>query len=378
MSVPKLRFPEFVGKWGLAKLADLCALKAGKFIEADQISSDQRDGMYPCYGGNGLRGFVTKYNTIGRYPLVGRQGALCGNIKLAAGKYYATEHALIAEPQSGVNVDWLFYQLVRLNLNRFATGVAQPGLSVEVLNGIAAKRPNESEEQQKIAAFLGAVDAKLAALAARQAALVRFKAGLMQKLFSQQLRFTRDDGGAFPDWQEKELRAVSIINPKSPKLPERFRYIDLESVNAGTLGAVSEIDATEAPSRAQRVLQRGDILFQMVRPYQRNNLHFDLIGVYVGSTGYAQIRAKQNRHYLFQVLHTDEFVNRVLERCTGTGYPAINSNDLGKVTVPFPHPDEQQKIANALSTMDTKIQAVADQVAKLQTFKKGLLQQMFV
>jgi len=233
-------------------------------------------------------------------------------------------------------------------------------------------------EQQKIAAFLGAVDAKLAALAARQAALVRFKAGLMQKLFSQQLRFTRDDGGAFPDWQEKELRAVSIINPKSPKLPERFRYIDLESVNAGTLGAVSEIDATEAPSRAQRVLQRGDILFQMVRPYQRNDLHFELIGVYVGSTGYAQIRAKQNRHYLFQVLHTDEFVNRVLERCTGTGYPAINSNDLGKVTVPFPHPDEQQKIANALSTMDTKIQAVADQVAKLQTFKKGLLQQMFV
>ena len=233
-------------------------------------------------------------------------------------------------------------------------------------------------EQRKIAAFLGAVDAKLAALAAKQAALERFKTGLMQKLFRQQLRFRRDDGRDFPDWQEKELHAVSIINPKSPKLPERFRYIDLESVNAGTLGAVSEIDATEAPSRAQRVLQRGEILFQMVRPYQRNNLYFDLDGVYVGSTGYAQIRAKQNGRYLFHALHTDEFVNRVLVRCTGTGYPAINSNDLGKVTVPFPHPDEQQKVAAALSAMDAKIQAVADQETTLQTFKKGLLQQMFV
>lgn len=233
-------------------------------------------------------------------------------------------------------------------------------------------------EQQKIAAFLGAVDARLAALADKQAALGRFKAGLMQKLFSQQIRFKRDDGGAFPEWEERELRAISIINPKSPKLPERFRYIDLESVNAGTLGTVSEIDATEAPSRAQRVLQRDDILFQMVRPYQRNNFYFNLVGVYVGSTGYAQIKAKQNPHYLFHVLHTDEFVNRVLERCTGTGYPAINSNDLGKITVPLPHPDEQQKIADALSAMDAKIQAVADQVAKLQTFKKGLLQQMFV
>jgi len=233
-------------------------------------------------------------------------------------------------------------------------------------------------EQKKIAAFLGAVDAKLAALAAKQAALGRFKAGLMQKLFTQQLRFTRDEGRGFPDWEEKELRAVSTINPKSPNLPKRFRYIDLESVNAGTLGAVREIDATEAPSRAQRVLQRGDILYQTVRPYQRNNFYFDLDGIYVGSTGYAQIRAKQNRHYLFHALHTEEFVNRVIERCTGTGYPAINSSDLGGITLPIPHPVEQQKIATALCAMDAKIQAVADQVAKLQTFKKGLLQQMFV
>jgi type I restriction enzyme S subunit len=67
-----------------------------------------------------------------------------------------------------------------------------------------------------------------------------------------------------------------------------------------------------------------------------------------------------------------------LELCTGTGYPAINSNDLGKATIPLPHPDEQQKIADALSAMDAKIQAVADQVSKLAAFKKGLLQQMFV
>ena len=404
MSVPKLRFPGFTGEWEEKPLSfAIASLDAGVSVNSGEgLASDGESGVLKtsCVTlgvfdptENKIVDQVSELKRLKEQVKAGtiiisrmNTPALVGAnayVSKNSPNLFLPDRLWAAKIKQTASSRWIALLLghsgTRRALSDRATGTSgsMKNLTKSDVLTLPIFLPI-LHEQQKIAAFLGAVDAKLAALASRQVALGRFKAGLMQKLFSQQLRFTRDDGQAFPDWQEIELRAVSIINPKSPKLPNRFRYIDLESVNAGTLGAVGEIDATEAPSRAQRVLQRGDILYQMVRPYQRNNLYFDLDGVYVGSTGYAQIRARQNRQYLFHVLHTDEFVNRVLERCTGTGYPAINSNDLGKVTVPFPHPDEQQKIANALSAMDAKIQAVTDQATKLQTFKKGLLQQMFV
>jgi type I restriction enzyme S subunit len=395
MSIPKLRFPDFAGKWEEKPLGDVATFSKGKGISKADISPK---GTTPCIRyGELYTHYGTRIDEVlsatdvpvselklsqGGEVIVPASGEDAKDIATAAvvlqrGVALGGDLNIIRSACDGFFLASYIAGKKRLTLAAMAQGNSVVHLYPAQLGSLILSFPT-LPEQKKIAAFLGAVDAKLAALTAKRAALGRFKAGLMQKLFSQQLRFTRDDGQAFPDWQKKELRAVSTINPKSPNLPKRFRYIDLESVSAGTLGAVREIDATEAPSRAQRVLQHGDIIYQMVRPYQRNNLYFDLDGVYVGSTGYAQIRAKQNRHYLFQVLHTDEFVNRVLELCTGTGYPAINSNDLGKATIPLPHPDEQQKIADALSAMDAKIQAVADQVSKLAAFKKGLLQQMFV
>lgn len=233
-------------------------------------------------------------------------------------------------------------------------------------------------EQKKIAAFLGAVDEKLAALRQRRDLLTRYKRGLMQKLFSQTLRFTRDDGTPFPDWEKKRLGDVCSINPEGVSLPSKFFYIDLESVKKGRLFNYAEVTRESAPSRAQRLLQAGDILFQTVRPYQKNNLLFNLQGDFVASTGYAQIRSRNHSKYLYQYLHNEAFVNEVLRRCTGTSYPAINSNDLDTIIISFPHPDEQKKIASALQAMDAKIDAVAAEIEQIETFKKALLQQMFV
>ena len=180
-------------------------------------------------------------------------------------------------------------------------------------------------------------------------------------------------------WEVKRLGDVCEVNPASPDLPDDFIYIDLESVESGRLLRKNRVKRDNAPIRAQRLLKQGDILYQTVRPYQRNNLLFTIDDgeEYVASTGYAQLRAYESGRFLFQLLHTDAFVYQVLARCTGTNYPAINSSDLEIISVPFPSLCEQQKIADCLSSLDELIELQAKKLEALQAHKKGLMQQLF-
>ncbi|MDT0635599.1 restriction endonuclease subunit S [Spectribacter hydrogenooxidans] len=183
-----------------------------------------------------------------------------------------------------------------------------------------------------------------------------------------------------PGWNESALTGICDVNPSHDGLPESFYYIDLESVEAGTLRNPKRIERANAPSRAQRYLRDGDILYQTVRPYQRNNLLFDFGAEddYVASTGYAQLRAGESIGFLYQLIHTDSFVERVLAKCTGSNYPAIKSSDLESVSICIP-PDaaEQRKIADCLGSLDDWIAAEGRKLEALRDHKKGLMQQLF-
>ena len=136
--------------WAWSRLGEIFTLQAGKNITAKAIYAKQdTDHCYPCYGGNGLRGYVGSYNREGRFPLIGRQGALCGNINEANGRFYATEHAVIVNTYCDTNIDWAINVLVYLNLNQYATSTAQPGLSVGTINEVVIPIP-PLEEQQRI------------------------------------------------------------------------------------------------------------------------------------------------------------------------------------------------------------------------------------
>jgi type I restriction enzyme S subunit len=184
-TVPRLRFPEFrnAGEWEPKTLIDACKMQAGKFVAASEIKEHRTNGLFPCFGGNGLRGFTETYTHNGTYPLIGRQGALCGNINLSTGRFHATEHAVVAKPNTGVLVGWLYYELVLLNLNRFATGQAQPGLSVDVLEEVPVAIPKNENEQQRIADCLSSLDDLITTQAQKLETLMTHKIGLMQQLF---------------------------------------------------------------------------------------------------------------------------------------------------------------------------------------------------
>jgi len=162
------------------RLDEICELKAGQFVEADNIYQEYSEGLYSCYGGNGLRGYTETFTNEGQFSLVGRQGALCGNVHLVSGKFHATEHALVAYPKKDVNTIWLHYQLVFMNLNQYATGTAQPGLSVINLNPIEISAPT-LKEQEKIVAEIKKIEKKISDLEIKTAFILKQKSLILKK-----------------------------------------------------------------------------------------------------------------------------------------------------------------------------------------------------
>ena len=142
---------EIPATWEWCRIKQLFSMQAGKNIKAFELSDiPTASHTYPCYGGNGLRGYVNHYNTEGNFILVGRQGALCGNVKEVKGKFYATEHAVVTNGYGLTNLQWAYYFLWALDLNQYATATAQPGLAVSNIIEVLIPLP-PFEEQIRIA-----------------------------------------------------------------------------------------------------------------------------------------------------------------------------------------------------------------------------------
>lgn len=134
---------EIPEEWEVVKLKYLVTMKSGNFISADLI---EQIGEYPVFGGNGIRGYHSEFTHDGFFPLIGRQGALCGNINYAKGKFWATEHAVVVEAKKEIDLYWLGELLRIMNLNQYSIASAQPGLSVERIINLHVPLPKESNQ----------------------------------------------------------------------------------------------------------------------------------------------------------------------------------------------------------------------------------------
>ncbi len=179
-------------------------------------------------------------------------------------------------------------------------------------------------------------------------------------------------------WEQRKLGELALFNPKD-ELPQTFEYVDLESV-VGTemLSHRAEVKSS-APSRAQRLAHTGDLFYQTVRPYQKNNYLFEKPdNNYVFSTGYAQMRPYVDGYFLLSLVQSERFVKVVLDNCTGTSYPAINANDLAEIEVAAPSDEsEAQKIGTIFRSIDNLITLHQRKFEKLTNVKKSMLEKMF-
>lgn len=147
-------------KWEKVIMSDVCDLKAGKAISASELNDSN---AYPCYGGNGIRGYISKYSHEGNFAIIGRQGALCGCVNWATKKFYATEHAVVVTPKNGNDSRFLYLLFTRANLNQYKSSGAQPGLAVNKLNELYFTIPS-SKKQKQIVKILDFFETSIATL----------------------------------------------------------------------------------------------------------------------------------------------------------------------------------------------------------------------
>lgn len=167
-------------EWEVQKLEKLCStFKSGSSITQKSIFEA---GDYPVYGGNGLRGYTDTYTHDGEYALIGRQGALCGNLKYVKGKTYISEHAIAVQANSENSTQWLYYRLKEMNLNKLSESSAQPGLSAKKLKAILINTPC-LEEQIRIAKFFARFDEKIKLCTNKLFMLQQLKRSLLQQMF---------------------------------------------------------------------------------------------------------------------------------------------------------------------------------------------------
>ena len=403
--VPHLRFPEFrdAGEWEEKALKAVCSMQAGKFVAASDIFVCYNDNLYPCYGGNGLRGYTATYTHSGKFPLIGRQGALCGNIKMGNGQFHATEHAVVVSPISDIQVNFLFYLLNLLNLNRFATGQAQPGLSVDVIGNISAPIPEERSEQQLIADCLFSLDESIAAEAKKLDALKAHKKGLLKQLFPAEgetlpaLRFPEfQDAG---EWERVQLgsqtaKVGSGVTPRGGDknyLKKGRPFIRSQNVGWGELilDDVAFISEDIHGTFSSTEIKNSDVLL-------------NITGASIGRCAFADERivgGNVNQHvciirtksktmnciFLMQYILSEYGQNQIDSFQAGGNRQGLNFVQIKSFSIPIPPRvtvkphgcPEQQRIADCLSSLDELISAQTQKIELLKSHKKGLMQQLF-
>jgi len=326
MNIPKLRFPEFSGEWKKEKLSDIVTLmqsglsrkleekdiglpvlRSNNLIDNRLDLSDIRYWYDVDDKGANLANYFLKkgdllVNFINSINQIGKTALYKGEIKRNT---IFTTNIMRLNFNSNTNVLFIYYCFQTKKYFDYIQSITKPAVNQASFTTVDFKRfeldlPPLSE-QEKIASFLTKVDEKIGFIEKSWEQWEMYKKGVMQNIFNLKLKFKDENGKHYPKWRNKKLKDVSSINPKSQNFPDKFIYIDLESVESGVLKKMQIMTKDEAPNRAQRVLSYGDILFQTVRPYQKNNLFFNINGNenYVASTGYAQISANENSKFLY-------------------------------------------------------------------------------
>ncbi len=372
-NIPSLRFPEFDGEWNSNDLGNIFKISAGGDIGIENVSQVKNDKYkYPIYANaekrKGLYGYSNIYKIEENVITVAGRGVNIGIAHARDHKFYPIVRLLVLRPKNQENIYFFEYQINRLDLYKESTGV--PQLTAPQVSGYIVKFPM-IQEQTKIASFLTLIDDKLQALKQKKTLLEQYKKGVMQKIFSKEMRFKDDNGNDYPDWEEKKLGDVCEVRKgkqlNKEELTESGKY---PCINGG-INISGYTDKFNTLENTITISEGGNSC---------GYINFFEVKFWSGGHNYSiEINnpKEANNDFLFQLLKFNEI--EIMKLRVGSGLPNIQKKDLIQFLLLFPASvDEQTKIANFLSAIDDKINHYQLQTEKMEVWKKGLLQQMFV
>lgn len=341
---PRCFLGSFDFSWEQRKLGDIASdMVAGGDIDKDLILAE---GQYPVIAnaltGDGIVGYYDKEYRVNAPAVTVTGRGDVGHAKARLVNF--TPVVRLLSVKSEHDVFFLENAINTLKIVIESTGV--PQLTVPQLAKYEVAFPRQLDEEEHIGAFFKQLDHLITLHQRKCVFLFSFFRACISMNFT---------ASTF-SWEQRKLGELALFNPKD-ELPQTFEYVDLESV-VGTemLSHRTEVKSS-APSRAQRLAHTGDLFYQTVRPYQKNNYLFEKPdNNYVFSTGYAQMRPYVDGYFLLSLVQSEHFVKVVLDNCTGTSYPAINANDLAEIEVAAPSDEsEAQKIGTIFRSIDNLI-----------------------
>ena len=363
----------------MAKLGEVCLLKAGKFVSANDISPEYNKGLYPCFGGNGIRGYVADYTHDGEFPLIGRQGALCGNVNLASGKFHATEHAVVVQPKTEMNVQWLYYALNAMNLGQYATGAAQPGLAVSKLETLSIEIPNISE-QNKIAQTLYKVEQ-----------LVNFRKQQLAKLDELvKARFVEMFGDPVSNplhWKKVKLSELADIKigpfgsllHKEDYVTGGHPLVNPSHIINGKIIVDDDLTLTEGKyfELSAYRLKKNDVVLGRRGEMGRCAV-VDEEGLLCG-TGSLLIRTNGTvtADYIQKIISFPTFKKTIEDMAVGQTMPNLNVPIVSNFMIIVPPLSVQKDYYDFVECVDQQKQTVQQSLEKLELMKKALMQEYF-
>ncbi len=332
--------------WEQRKAKELCNIGTGKSNTQDQVE----DGIYPFYIRSDIPVKSNKYLYDCEAVITIGDGNIGRVFHYVNGKFDLHQRCYKMTDFQDIWGKYFYYFFSTRFYDRAMKMTAKAtvdSVRLEMISEMDIWKPTAIDEQKKIAEFFANLD-NLITLHQRECISFTVRAG--------GLILTANKKRTTSSWEQRKLGELALFNPKD-ELPQTFEYVDLESV-VGTemLSHRTEVKSS-APSRAQRLAHTGDLFYQTVRPYQKNNYLFEKPdNNYVFSTGYAQMRPYVDGYFLLSLVQSERFVKVVLDNCTGTSYPAINANDLAEIEVAAPSDEsEAQKIGTIFRSIDNLI-----------------------
>jgi len=375
-----------VNCWSIQKLSDLSNMKSGLGITEENI---EKSGNYPCYGGNGLRGFTSEYTHDGQFALIGRQGALCGNVALVSGRFFASEHAVVVTPKSNTDIVFLSYVLIDMRLNQYSESSAQPGLSVKKVLEIEYYAPNDNSEQRAIAAALSDSDAYITALEKLIAKKRTVKQGAMQELLTGKRRLPGFSGV----WDTLKLAANSTLKARigwqglttAEYLDEGYSYLitgtDFSNGKIAWSGC-HYVDKSRYDQDTNIQAGNGDVLITKDGTIGKVAIVNGLTKKATLNSGVFVVRPKNEayeRTYIYYVLLSQIFADFLAKLLAGSTINHLYQKDF--VNFEFKAPvaiAEQTAIAAVLSDMDAEIDALIQKLEKAKCIKQGMMSELLM